>query len=228
MKEFCSDCTNCLRFPSVISTVMEIIQLLFVATQLLHLSNSADNSLKDRLWETQQRWCVPHHYSCSPTEDPFVYQTRSQQGTRPNKYGTQQVNQSSTTVVTGDPDHSSMKHVNQSSKTAATGDTYRNSTQQVNQSLTTAATCDPDRSSTQQFNHNSRNAVKDDDDHNFTHLANQRSSADVTEQSACCGFCSCEDDCAEYGSCCLSEYRNLNYGREMVDKAAAKYVFLYF
>ena len=208
MKEFCSDCTNCLRFPSVISTVMEIIQLLFVATQLLHLSNSADNSLKDRLWETQQRWCVPHHYSCSPTEDPFVYQTRSQQGTRPNNYGTQQVNQSSTTVATGDPDRSSMHQVNQSSTTAMTGD--------------------PDCSSTQQFNHNSRNAVKDDDDHNFTHLANQSSSADITEQSACCGFCSCEDDCAEYGSCCLSEYRNLNYGSEMVDKAAAKYVFLYF
>ena len=214
---------------------MEVIQLLFVATQLLHLTNSADISLKDYLWETQQRWCVPQHYSCRVQYPTSNYGTKkvNQSSTTaatgdPDRSSTQQVNQSSTTVVTGDPDHSSMKHVNQSSKTAATGDTYRNSTQQVNQSLTTAATGDPDRSSTQNVNHNSPTAATDDDDHNVTHLANQSSSADITEQSACCGFCSCEDDCAQYGSCCLSEYRNLNYGREMVDKAAAKYVFLYF
>ena len=169
---------------------MEVIQELFVATQLLRLTDMADYSFKDRLWETQQRWCVPHHYSCRvkyPNEDSFVNKTRSQQGTHPNNYSTQQVNQSSTTAATGDPD----------------------------------------RSSTQNVNHNSPTAATEDDDHNVTHLANQSSPADITEQSACCGFCSCEDDCAEYGSCCLSEYRNLNYGREMVDKAAAKYVFTY-
>ena len=45
----------------------------------------------------------------------------------------------------------------------------------------------------------------------------------VQDGAPCCGFCSCELDCAEFGSCCLSEYKNFKQGQKSVEKAA-KYI----
>lgn len=35
----------------------------------------------------------------------------------------------------------------------------------------------------------------------------------------CCGPCSCEADCFEYGTCCLHMYNNLDEGRQQVENA---------
>ena len=57
-----------------------------------------------------------------------------------------------------------------------------------------------------------------------TQQGNQSSSDVLTDVPVCCGFCSCESDCAEYGTCCLMEFGNLQLGKKLLDDATAKYV----
>ena len=151
---------------------MGFIRLLLVVAQLIQPTNLADNSLKARIWKTQQHWCISQHYSCRYKPDktmyPLDYQCGSQQGAVAVNNGIQEDNKSSSIALTDGADHNSTKQVNQSPPAA------------------------------------------------------------MTNYAACCGFCSCEDDCAEYGSCCLPEYRSLEYGRKISKTAAAKYGFISF
>ena len=79
-----------------------------------------------------------------------------------------------------------------------------------------------------QGDNKSLSTATDGPGHNSTKQVNQSPPAAITKVAACCGFCSCTDDCAEYGSCCLPEYRSLEHGRKMVKTAATKFVFLSF